>query len=254
MKHLTFDNENVIMEFFRDPENKVLAFPQGEELLKTFISINDEKQWSEWIDSSSKDAPPPDYYNEKMKLMMDVMRFDDQQSIDCKKHPTKSRESKLRKEIEESGWMDILPNVKHVFINGVSDLPQNEDHNFTRYRGNFTRVIENHSSKINNYKKNHPGYKLIFFVFDESSSIYADSNHNPKSSFMIQGKPHICFLDRQMVDVIKNCGADYLVWFKPYNSFVTIKGINDGLPKIVMYDIKKMEVDTIDYTNKKMIS
>ena len=38
--------------------------------------------WKTWIDASSKNALPPDFYNNKFKLMMDVMRIDDHTFVD----------------------------------------------------------------------------------------------------------------------------------------------------------------------------
>ena len=37
-----------------------------------------------WINSSGKNDPPPDFYNDKKKLMMDVMRIDDHAYINKK--------------------------------------------------------------------------------------------------------------------------------------------------------------------------
>ncbi|AUD64984.1 hypothetical protein BK011_04560 [Tenericutes bacterium MZ-XQ] len=253
MRHLTFDNEEVIMEFFRDPTNKVLAFPQGDELLKTFNSINNEDEWSSWV-NASKTNTPPDFYNEELKLMMDVMRFDDQQTVDGKKHATKSKETELLKELKESGILDIAPNATNVFINAVTDLPQNEDHNFKRYRGNFKRVIEKHAKRVQAYRENHPRFKLIFFVFDESRSMYAEKVNYPVNSPLIQGMPYWFFIDEYMVDIIKKCGADFLVWFKPYYDPSVLLGLEQPLPTVIMYDLNNLMIDTKKYNENNIIS
>lgn len=48
-----------------------------DETVGMFNSIYDECQWKEWTDASSKDAPPPDFYNDTQHLMLEVMRVDD---------------------------------------------------------------------------------------------------------------------------------------------------------------------------------
>jgi len=180
MKRLTYDNENNILEDFRESDDKVLPIPLTEELDRAFTLIKDENVWKSWIDSSSKSAPPPDFYNDIEKIMMEVMRFDDQQTIDGKIHATRSKEAKARKEIMDSGIMDLVPNLERVMINVNSDLPTNEDHNFKRYRGNFKRTVEKHANKVKNYKKNHPGYTLIFFILDETSGMYFENETKRK--------------------------------------------------------------------------
>lgn len=256
MKNLTYDNENNILEDFRESTDKVLPIPLTEELNRAFILIKDEKEWSNWIDSSSKSAPPPDFYNEKEKIMMELMRFDDQQTIDGKRHATRSKEAKVRQEIRNSGILDQVHNVKRIMINVNSDLSTNDDHNFNRYRGNFNRTVNKHAKKVSTYKENHPEYSLIFFILDETSGMYFENN---SSSEVEKGKTylsraHCHWLDDEMVKTIKSCGADFFVWYKPHNSFESPFGVNDDFPKIVIYDIDKMQFDTIEYDESKMMS
>lgn len=184
------------------------------------------------------------------------MRFDDQQTVDGKKHATRSNEAKVRQEINESGLLDSLPNIERVMINVNSDLPTNDDHNFKRYRGNFNRTVEKHAKKVSNYKRNHPRFELIFFILDETSGMYFE-NHEGKE--VVKGdsyysRAHCHWLDEDMVKVIKDCGADFFVWYKPHNSFETPFGVNDDFPKIVIYDISKMDFVTLKYDEKKMMS
>lgn len=73
-----YDNENKIIESFQEiSENKICLIPDNRELNKIFNLIYNKEEWKKWIDSSSKSAPPPDFYNETNKIMMDVMRIDD---------------------------------------------------------------------------------------------------------------------------------------------------------------------------------
>ena len=88
--------------------------------------------------------PPPDFYNDKLKLMMDVMRIDDH-AFESKNgkivNPTNQRESVIQKQIRKSGLLDSFPNVKNVIVTAVTDLTTDEDHNYKFYYSNFERVL-----------------------------------------------------------------------------------------------------------------
>lgn len=57
-----------------------------------------------------------------------------------------------------------------------------------------------------------------------------------------------------MIRIIKKCGADFFVWYKPHNSFDSPFGIIDDFPKVVIFDVEKMDFETVDYDLDKMIS
>ena len=42
-----------------------------------FLSLKSERKFKNWINSSGKDALPPDFYSKKYKFMLEVMRTDD---------------------------------------------------------------------------------------------------------------------------------------------------------------------------------
>ena len=68
------------------------------------------------------------------------------------------------------------------------------------------------------------------------------------------GKLHFYWLDKKFVDVIENSKVDYFIWYKPYGYFETREGVNDVLPKVIIYDLKDMKVDKVEYKASKMIS
>lgn len=175
-----------------------------------FASIHDPEEWKLWSDSSGKSDPPPDFYNDKLKLMMDVMRIDDH-AFESKNgkivNPTNQRESVIQKQIRKSGLLDSFPNVKNVIVTAVTDLPTDEDHNYKFYYSNFERVLMKHNNQIDLYGKNHPGYKTIFLVLDESSAY-----------FEMESMP--CFIEQQKIvaclsaldDVIEKKKATLAAW------------------------------------------
>ena len=147
-----FDDENnIIHEFHRVPDDKVYFPNLNDEIEELYISIHDYKPWKKWIYSAGKNDPPPDYYNDDLHLMMDVMRVDDHTIIGNKGKPvnyTNAGESKLRKELEDSGILENFPDLKKVIIIPKTNLSTEEDHNYLFYRDSFKRVIEDHISKI----------------------------------------------------------------------------------------------------------
>ena len=90
------------------------------------------------------------------------------------------------------------------------------------------------------YKKNHPGYKAIFFVMDESSA-YTESTI-PIEQLTIEygeffkGEPHIFYRDKRFVDVLLSLKADYLIWFAPFKLINTFEQI-EPLPKVIAYNL-----------------
>ena len=147
-----FDNENKIIEHFQRVQDEEIFFPKlDDEIESLYRSIHEIAEWSKWCYSAGKNDPPPDYYNENMSIMMDVMRVDDHTFISEKGkvvNPTNARESKLRKELDASGILNSFPNYKEVFINANTLLPTEEDHNYKFYKENFARVVSDHARKI----------------------------------------------------------------------------------------------------------
>ena len=145
-----YDNENDIIEHFQMLSTESICLLTETEEVKTILSsILDEEEWKNWIDSSGKGDPPPDFYNDKLKIMMDVMKVDDHGFISPKGatvNPTRQRESEMMRELQEKGFLNKFPNAK-IFINAVTDLPTYEDHNYQYYRDNFIRTVKSHIKK-----------------------------------------------------------------------------------------------------------
>ena len=76
---------------------------------------------------------------------------------------------------------DNFPNTNFI-VNAITDLPTEKDHNYSWYKESFERVLNEHNKKVELYKKNHPGYKIIFFVFDESTLYFESTYTYPNKS------------------------------------------------------------------------
>ena len=212
--------------------------------------------WENWIFSGGKSAPPPDFYSDKYKLMMDVMRVDDHTHKIKGKfvNETNAKESKIQNELKISGLKDNFPNTNFI-VNAITDLPTEKDHNYSWYKESFERVLNEHNKKVELYKKNHPGYKIIFFVFDESTLYFEtiEKINSVKSGMSVEGKVHLFFQDASFLNFIKNLNIDYLIWYAPYKYAQAIDGIID-LPKVVIFKIKDINIEAVYYNKNMMIS
>ena len=80
-----FDDEDKIISQFQEVnDNEVMFATQSETIESVYLSIHTKALWSNWINSSGKSDPPPDYYSPQDELMMDVMRVDDHAFVDKK--------------------------------------------------------------------------------------------------------------------------------------------------------------------------
>ncbi|MBR3418968.1 MAG: hypothetical protein IKG82_09800 [Oscillospiraceae bacterium] len=201
--------------------------------------------WKYWIDSSGHNAPPPDFYSDEFRIMMDVMRVDDHERKNSKGKtfsPHKQHEREIYQELERKGILAQFPNAD-VCINGWSGLPTYEDHNYTFYRKSFARIMHKHIKHIPNYKKNHPGYKVIFFVFDESTAylqspfkVNKQYQHTPFEAWC--GDPHLYYADPVFLSSFIGRGIDYLIWFTPYKRFIS-RDKEADIPKICIFDLSQ---------------
>lgn len=261
-----FDDENeVIKHFQKYPHAIVYLPPKSREAVRVFEKISKKSKWAKWKDSSKKADSPPDFYSDKFKLMMEVMRVDDHSRVNERGqviNPTNIRESIIQREIRSNlirnGRDPDKDNIK-VFVNAVSGLPTFEDHNYTFYYEGFARVLNHHKDRIALYRKNHPSYKLIFFVFDESSA-YVEASVPIKELLVragekLTGEPHIFYRDKRFVDIITSLDIDYLIWHTPNKGFDLDTGVHLQPNIVAVYDMKKyIPHDIIDYSLERTIS
>ena len=188
--------------------------------------------------------------------MLEVMLVEDN-SFKNKKgkivNETRARESAILKQYLGPNYKYERPDIT-VFSSISSGKPTDEDHSFDRYYKNFKRVIEEHSKSINMYNKNHPGYKLIFLIYDESTAycqVIEDSrNKKVVAGEIRQGIPHLFWLDKSFVEIIKSLPVDYVIWFAPCK--LIRRQMEDGieilkLPSAAIYDVKNIKENLIKY-------
>lgn len=244
----TADNESFILENFRMVSKKeTLILGNIFHCLKIRSSLINYFKRKHWIDSSAKNASPPDFYNEKLKLMMEIMRIDDNAYVDEKgkvQNPIYKKENELLKRYFGNDYKTVRNDIS-CYVVASSGLPTSQDHNFTKYFDNFKRVFESHNKKVDNYRKNHPKYKTIFFVCDESTEYIevVDKKYvkeDPKEGELSYGKPHLPCCDKNFLNIIKNSKVDYVIWYMPYK---LARQANDkliNLPKCAIIERAKI--------------
>lgn len=254
-----YNNEKLIINDFHNLKRReILLLNLDGKGTKIFNKIFKSRSWNFWINSSGKNDPPPDYYSDKFKLMMDVMRIDDHSFINKKGkicNPHNQRESILRKELEKKNNQ-----IKEASLAGrlyINPYTKGEDHNYLLYKDNFIRVISNHINKISMYNANHKDYKLIFFVCDESSpyieNICSDFQKFTKAGQEKDVNPHLWWVDNNMLKTMKDSNVDYLIWYTPYKWFNSVPKV--VLPRAIVFDISKLDYSKLlDYDINKMES
>jgi len=121
------------------------------------------------------------------------------------------------------------------------------------------RVVFHHIKHIELYRKNHPKYKLIFFIFDESSAYCETTNKEAikngiKKGQCIEGRKHLFYGDKAMLEPFRDVDIDYLFWFAPFKRYFNIYE-SEQLPSAWFYDLKKMPWDElVVYSADNMVS
>lgn len=240
-------------------------YENQKELLGIIKSIVSKEKWNEWEDKSRKEDPPPDFVYPKGKLMMEVMRIDDHSRINEKGKITNHLnilESKKQNEIAALQKNNLFPVCKNgIIMNLVSDLTSLEDHNYDNYLDSFKWTINKHKSKIELYRSNNPDYKLIFFIFDESTQYIVADSKEIASKGVVQGKQYILepkiihfpFMDKRFIECIDNAEVDYILWFMPFKHIECENKLT--LPNFAAIDVKHINKLLLgDYPIEKMMS
>lgn len=255
----TFNDERMILDSFKYFK-KICYFGNVNNIRKITRLLKNVNNSKQWINTSGKNDPPPDFYNKKHQIMMDVMRVDDCAYVDKR---GKVQNKTLQKEGEIKKAYFDYPDSDNIdaYIITSSGLKTDEDHNFKRYCDNFKRVFKNHESKLELYQRNHPGYKTIFFIFDESTAYQQVENKQDleriKEGNVILSQPHFAFIDKYFIDILKNSKVDYVVWLTPWK---LVRYVKNGkikifpMPQCAIYSIRSIPDISREYDHKMIKS
>lgn len=235
------------MNYYDDEENiiQLLQFVESSKVnfvnitcrsLLFWESLHNEELFKNWINSSGKDVPPPDFYSKKYKYMLEVMRVDD--FVIGKQSPN-AIESKYLREVDnylrENGNTTLKEsNIQMLVIPRGKNISENS---YATYVENFRRVAKKHLEKISEYRRNHPKYKLGFLVFDESAGYIQveDPGMKRKPGDAISGIIHSFCYDRKFIEVFDGYDLDFLVWMTPNKNSSEKQQI---FPNVSIFDLK----------------
>ncbi len=222
------DSEDSVLGRFRQSDILIISRNQREhdELKQILGLVIDDWNWCKWTHNFGKADYPPDFFSEELGIMMEVMSVDDRAFEDAGKviNKTKAAESQMYKKLEESFRLD---DDVMMAVLGSSDLPYDEDHNYSRYVSNVHRVVDKHKGKIDLYTTNHPNCKkLIFFIYDESTPYIVNKKptHNPKIGQHLSGRIHKYYADEMMLRCFDDDRVDYIIWYAPYKVYLSQTG------------------------------
>lgn len=253
-----FNDEKNIIDMFQSVNTSEVYFSmENGDIINVFESIYSTENWKNWIYCAGKSDPPPDFYLNHFKYMMEVMRVDDH-TIKNEKgkliNQTNIAESQLEGEIKKSGILDLFPYAR-LLVNTKTELSTIEDHNYIFYKKNFARVLQKHDNSADLYRGNHPGFSLIYLIMDESSGYICTTETIEKDRIVgdvIKGFPHLHFQDNAFLDILSKSKADYIIWDTPLKLINVVGEILD-LPKECVFDVHKV-IPGRNYNQEKIIS
>lgn len=210
-----------------------------------------------WVNNSGKNDPPPDFYSNKLKTMMEFMRMDDcVEKIDGK-HIANSFERIAKIQREVLNLKNDQSDLSFLLIDPDTSNPK--EFNFKGYLDNFKRVVDKHSKHVGLYRKNHPQCKTtVFLIWDESGSYIQAQNEKDLQKYQQSGNlpasffPHQQFHDSVFLNILKNCSADFVIWICPYKSLI-VDGKFLRYPSACICDIRRLIVPNAEHNHELMI-
>ena len=140
-------------------------------------------------------------------------------------------------------------------MNVLCDLPGEEYRNYGFYLESFRRIVGKHAAKADGYRQKNPDKKLVFFIFDESAAYFVPSIVGGlyRAGDEVRAKPYWHFRDAAFVGVIRECGADYFVWYTPYKHAWLADGTQVDAPEACLFDCASIIVPLIEYDADRVI-
>ena len=260
-----FDDEAFIIKFMSDTsKSETGLFPHCHKTMRLYKNLFNTKLWT---DNSADTNNPPDFYSNRLKLMMDVMQVSEyayeEQRGKKTKHvdPMKQREAKLLKDLAAKGIVAGKDCPVIVVANGDSSIGL--EHNYQQYLNEFKRVVGYHNSRIPEYEANHPGLKTILFVFDQSSQYVVSAKKITKEdtkagNVCTATELHCWFMDKNFVDFIASLDCEYVVWATPCKGGYEVLPWSDEVPQMPRLCIFKVSdcknLDTKVYDEDLLVS
>ena len=225
--------------------------------------------FGELKNDSGHDKEPPDFYSNDMDIMFDIYRVNDSE-VRKSYNPTMIAERKMQREVEQSGFVEIVPQAVRNLTCCDKDWDSDETHNISQYIKNVKRVTNEHlASKAHPNKirdiwvKKHPTItRKGLVVFDETENYFQGRCvfHSLGQWLFIgdASKPLTLYkpwMDKNILQPIYESDCDFLIWFMPYKPFSQIQLVRytkEGyFPIIAIMDTRSPRTEFIEYDYSK---
>ncbi len=254
--HSAYDKESVQFDtvnmLFRSFRIKPFSFAA----ILDYIRIAAPKNRKYWIDSSKNTNCPPDFYSDKYRMMCDFMRVGEYEK-------SKGNNPVLRHENDVIN--QYMKNAKAGDDCDVFLIPDGMkllgiEHNYEMYLSMTKRVLEQHNKQTSIYRANHPDYKLIFVVFDESS-LYVEAYRKVEREEAAYGnhikakRMHKVYLDSNFLKIVRELDCDYVLWVTPFKRLYSPEAREQKTASLALIDVKKAgNIKTENYNREFLIS
>lgn len=220
-----------------------IRFPKGSAAIDAFLST----PLSDW-----KKSERPDFVS-KNDLGVELMRVDDHPEVGRGYNRYRARERNIQNEVRESFTGDEVAPGGKILVNGVSDLPTLEDHNYQAWLRSFRTVVGKHAMKVDAYR-DRPDVELLAFLIVDESSGYVEGARPPQRDFAAGTQIpvrqiHYWWRDSRFLEVLRACQADVVLWSRPF-------AYHPSLPvprmHLVAIDLSLESIDPIKYDTTLM--
>lgn len=242
------EQEEQIIKSFQDIDklenDKIAFFNYSKDIRDVILSIHNKEKWKKWTSIENEKK----FFNDELSLVMEINTLNDN---DVENNKCQVKDSQIK-------------SLGKIFKDFDNDLYKNsigDSNSYGNYISNLEKIIKNYNQKSDLIKQNNPNKKLVFYLYDETSAyVEMFQEVNPISLITNDNKIkkiHCHFFDKEIMDIVFKCKADYFLWYSP-NKNLTINGVTDTPPIMYVYDANnKIEKDilneVVQYDKDKMM-
>lgn len=172
-------------------------------------------------------------------------------------NPVKIRERVIEKELKDAGVLQ--PHMK-LIVNSESDDLQ--EHTYEQYKNNCGRVLKQHITKIDIWKKEHPTIQYKGLLVCDETECYFEGKavYMGDRSFTFWGSKstlelHKPWMDSNFVEKVYDSKLDFVIWFSPYKPHsILLQKYKMTYPSVVILDTRYKRTDFERYDTEYLSS
>ena len=245
-----FDDEGTLLEKIQQTSRRdICLFSKSRlerQVYKAFFHKRNDKKIKK---NFGKDDPPPDFILPDFSMMADMIQINDYET----KHVRKNGEVYYRNDLKQE---ENRAYCNFMRTQGLEQYPGDMVHivanppgaAYFKYHNGFSRAVKEHASKINSvYKKNFPQCDKVGFIIFDDSHFYL---HNIKGNVF---RPHLVYRDYEFLKVIKESGAQFVIWFFSNKIIYTKTNPLRVFPSVVIIDVDKIDLASAIHYKKEFL-